>query len=617
MLGSAHAMLLGAAGRPRISSIALTAIDAWAADADDSRSIASSSGGTMPVIPVTVDPTPYVSGASGDKTNWLVQFQSAVLGTWTRLAGGDLQYTPGSTPGTEDAEYRVSDDAGATWSDWQAITIEVVERPAGAYHLVEDYAGTEGQKVQAAIDAAHAAGGGVVTTLDRDTTRVMDGVTRSDASVGLTWREKVHLLGLKVRQPNATDGDGNQCSPTGNGVATGWSPGYWDDLVRGGTAWGAAWDNSTRQEAVLCEFDGNATKMALHSTSGDNSEPNSTYGTCFPGNRLANGNDVFNLQQQAGVRLRGTTDGSAANRRRARFKRCKILRTCGDGLNNVGGMDVELHDCLHEDCFRGSPNMIGGNSRMVIVRNTVRIGSANINGRIDHETETFGSRDSELTHTDTVIGGLFDMIPRSSTTSPGSVYVVEGCDVGPQLNLIPKNCVQATVTFRGTVTNPRGKIRFHVQGGGKYSVHPACRIGGWAGRLPHTCQFLFEDQDFIAHGDPYIFNTETFTPGADYFHIRLGETVQAGDGWAVTLINCKAYWQNRPAGATARLFDAVRTLTTAEVVRIDGLEIGSGFLLDAVELDGQRLEYRNVSHADFPAAGIQDICPGAGEYVAL
>jgi MYXO-CTERM domain-containing protein len=77
--------------------------------------IQSHSGGTLPAFPIEVDPSPYVTHAIGTKSDWTAQFRNSTKGTWTRLSDGNFQFTPSTSAGVDQSEYRVSDDGGATW----------------------------------------------------------------------------------------------------------------------------------------------------------------------------------------------------------------------------------------------------------------------------------------------------------------------------------------------------------------------------------------------------------------------------------------------------------------------------------------------------------------------
>jgi hypothetical protein len=583
--------------------------------------IASASGGTLPAFAITVDPTAYVSAASGSKASWLVAFRNTTLGTWTRLANGDLQFTPGTTPGQDSSEYRVSDDAGASWSGWAPLVTLVLDRSLtpGPYFLVEDYGGGGGShdgvdtpRFNAARDAAVAAGGGTVTTLQRSTVRM---VTNHQA------RARVHYLFPNVKRPDmihVPTGRTVDDFPNGGGPGSDWQPGWTEPLL---AVTHSSLVGQARINVVGGTIDGNMFRQALHDAFSGTPVASSEYGKAWPGN--GSNSSTFNLQLQRLIEVQGSTAGGPAARASLGVHGVLIRHVPADGIHCTGAGDVLEQDCIFSGCFRGGIVMDFGNSKLVARRGAYVncLGAVNndqnVGCGIDHEILGFGSPNSwllDILHEDEFIDGDFEFNPREG---PG--HTVRGCVIGAGLDWLAKGTVTTQlVVHEGSAANPRGTIRYHRKAptGGNF---PATAIRGWAGTPPHNMTVRFIDQDFVTWGAFYIYHEKRITPAAGLWEIQLGETLDTSSALRVELTNCTASTgQNMPAGSnTVRLFRTVKSLTTTQVVRLDGLTIGAGFERDAVLLDGQRLEYRNVAHLGFPGATIQQICPGAGQYVPI
>jgi hypothetical protein len=609
------------------SAITLDPIYMWKDDRDNGEhkitdtatggAIQSSSGGTLPAFPLTVDPTPYVSGASGGKSGWSAQFRNST-GSWTRLGSGDFQFTPGITAGEDHAEYRVSDDGGGTWSNWQSLTTLVLDRSLcpGPYFLVEDYSGggsswngVDTPRFNSARDAAVAAGGGTVTSLQRSTVRFV---------TNHVMKAKVHYLFPNVKRPDMIHTPSGQgCSPGGNGQGNNWEPTWQEPVFDGETGDNLA--GQARVNIVGGIFDGNMLKQAIHNGFQGTPASSSEYGKCWPGNRT--NSSAFNLQLQRLIRLQGSTASGAGGRARLGCYAVTFQNTPGDAIHGTGASDGIIEDCRFSGTFRGGLVWDFGNSVLVARRNSyvnslgTTNSSQNVGAGIDHEILGFGGSFSlDILHEDEFIDGDFEFNPREG---PG--HIVRGCVIGPGLDWLAKGTVNAQViTHEGSAKNPRGTIRYHRKAptGGNF---PACSIRGWAGVTPHNMMVKFIDQDFLTWGTFYIYHEKLIVPTAGVWEIEIGETTDTSSNFRVEVTNCTArVGPNMPSGSnTIRLFRTVKALTTTQVVRIDGLAIGSGFQQAAIQLNGQRLEHRNVVHEDFPSASIQQICPGAGQYVAI
>jgi hypothetical protein len=569
------------------AEIELTAIDAWGTDADSGGSINSSTGGTMPEITLDYDPTNHVFGASGGKADWDAQFRNSTLGSWSQQANGDFRFTPGSTAGTDEGEYRISDDGGATWSDWTPITIEVVARPPGPFFLVEDYGGSNQNKVESALSAASSAGG-TATTLQRAT--VWDDV--NNLSTG-----NAHLLGLRLKRSRSVHSSGDLCGQNvGSGKCSGWDgPQYFDRVLVPPLS-----ANATRQQYVLCDIDGNSQEQALRQTSGDNPTPSSPCGTCYGD---AVNNEHFNLQRQAGIIIRGSTGGSPSDRRKILFKRSRLRNTCGDGFDIAGSGDLQLYDSEFIDCFRGAWTINGGNTVVDAQRCRCLTENGDAPG-IDYEVFSFGgTRQAVSTVTDCEINDDFDI-----RLEAGSDHTFTRCIVGPGLHWLAGE--------DSICTHIDGEVRFHNRGGGDGGNFPREAIRGVA-----DDRFIleFNGTEFVAWGDPYQFHGSSRTPSnPDTFEIVITEWGAGNRRLEIRFINVVLSSHNLPNNATVRLLRSIQSFSTSTgIVRLDGVTIGSEYDLDAFQLNGQRLEYRNVTHEGFPVASIQQICPGAGQYVAI
>ena len=578
------------------SAITLQPIDAWGVDAASGGTISSASGGTLPAITVDIDPTPYLTNAVGTKADWSAEFRNSTLGTWARQASGDFRFTPGATAGVDNSEYRVSDGAGVAWSDWTPITIEVVARPPGPFFLVEDYAGDNQTKVQAAIDAANTAGG-TATTLQRAT--VWTDVNKINP-------REAHMLGIMLKRKRAVHG------PTGDfcGVNVGagkcdnqeWldggSPGYFDRLLEHTN--GAS---SKRLQYVLCDLDGNAEEQPVRQTQGDNPTPSDPCGTCW-GAAAPTSNNRFNLQQQSIINFRGADASGAENMKTALFKRTRMRDACGDGILAAGSCDLQVYDCEFIDTFRGSWLLGSGNSVIDAQRCVCRTVTGNAPG-VDVEPFPWaGTLQTTSTNTDC---DLFDDL--DVRMEEASDHTFTRCIVGPGVHWLGGGS--------STCRHVDGEVRFHVRGGGTGGGFPreAFRAVG-DGKFTVS----FEDIKFAAWGDPYHYHGTTYTPAVgDAFGIEINSMTAAGKLFTLSLTNCEAASHNLPGSNTVRLLAVtVSSFTPAEgIVRLDGLTIGAEYTLDAIKLNGQKLEYRNVVHQGFPSATIQQICPGAGEYVAI
>jgi len=592
-------------------------------DTDIGGTIASSSGGTLPAFPITVDPTKYVTGASGDKSGWSVEFQKSTKGTWSRLSSGDYRFMPGPTPGLDESEYRMSDDGGGTWSSWQKITARVLDRSLcpGPYFLVEDYSGgatpwdgTDTRRFDAARDAAVAAGGGTVTTLQRSTVRML---------TNHVLKPDVHYLFVNVKRPQAVHtSDGKTCDdfPNGNGPGTGWEP-RWDEAMFNGS--NGALSRHSRVYFVGGTIDGNMFQQAICDGFSATPAAASEYGKAWPGNR--SNSSYFNPQFLSGVKFLGSTSLSGANDASARSNMGFFgvnIRQVFNGIWGTGSCDALIEDCVFSGNGRGGPCFDFGNTKVVSRRDFMcnSLGSENnrlnICTGVDYEILGYGSPTSwyqDVTEEDDYVDNDFE------TESRHGVQQFNGCIIGPFHECRAKGTVApTTVTFQGSSARPRGVIRYHRRAplGGNY---PGCGINGWGGTNPHNMTVKFIDQDFVTWGALYVYHEKIIVPAAGAWEIEVGETVDAASAFRIELTNCTAtLGPNMPSGSnTIRLFRTVKALTTTQVVRIDGLTIGNGFVRDAVVLNGQRLEYRSVSHEGFPDATIQQICPGAGQYVAF
>jgi hypothetical protein len=620
MVGASQVAILGAASSAfGLSPITLAPIYMWAdyegngewkvTDTAVGGKIASSSGGTLPAFPITIDPTSYVQGATGPKTSWTAQFRGSTRGMWTRLGSGDYQFTPGTSAGYDNSQYRVSDDGGSTWSEWQTVQTLVLDRSLAPapYFLAEDYDGSNMAKLNAARDAAVAAGGGTVTTLNRSTVLT--------AILEHALKPKVHYLFMNVKRPGAKWTDGTTgCTPTGNGQCSGWTPNQNQHIMSGQSNASSIVDSGTRINFVGGTFDNNAFKQALFQTSGDSATPSSNCGTCWPGNHSTA--DCFNLQFSASLIIQGKSSGASADRAKYGFHGVILKDSAADGIRCPGAGDVIAQDLIFSGCFRGSYAFDGGNTTMASSRARILQGAVDIGTGIDYEVLLWGGNGTiNYTNTDDYIEQDFDTLLRETST-----LTFSGCTGGPGINIMASRASGAVFTFQGSASNPRGVMRYHMPGGGSGGTFPRSALLAWAGRTPHECTYIFSNTDFITYGTPYAYHGKTYTPAAGQtWRITLGENVDTSYAWRVELTNCTAQvGPDMPAGSkTILLFDTVKALTTTQVIRIDGLTIGSGFAKDAVRLNGQRLEYRNVSHAGYPSATIQQICPGAGEYLPI
>ncbi len=605
------------------SAVRLSAIYMWAdyegngerkvTDTAIDGTIASSSGGTLPAFPITVDPTPYVQNARGSKDGWSAQFQNSTKGTWTRLGSGDFQFTPGTSAGYDDSQYRVSDDRGTTWSAWQTIESLVLDRSLcpGPYFLIEDYGGDNQAKIEAARDAADAAGGGTVTTIKRST--VLTDVA------GLQIRPNVHWLFLNIKRADSKWTDNSGCTPTGNGQSSGWRPSFHTALISGEENRRAIVDSGNRIYFLGGIMDCNMFKQALYHTTGSAADPYSNSGTCYPGVRQQT-KDFFNLQHNPAFKLRGKDSSAAADRELVGVYGMYIFNSTSDGIRGVGAVDLIAHDNIFSATARGAFVMDGGNSKLRTQRNRIlagiNVGGYPLGAGIDHEMLLYsGSGYGDYVHQDDFIEQDFDMVIRFN-----SPYTFSGCTIGPGLNARASNADGAVCTIQGSAANPRAKVRYHCTGGGAGGSRPGCLFAGWSRRSPYNITYKFIDTDFITWGTPYPYHEKLLTPAAGQtWAIDFGDSVETAYAYRIEVTNCTAsVGPNMPSGSkTLLLFKTVQALTTTQVVRIDGLTIGSGFAQDAVRLNGQRLEYRNVSHEGFPSATIQQICPGAGEYVPI
>lgn len=603
-----------------IGDIVLAPITMWADEKGNGEhkitdtaiggTIASASGGALPAFPITVDPTPYVSNAAGSKSGWTVQFQGSTLGTWTKLGNGDFQFTPSTTPGLDQSQYRVSDDGGATFSPWAPLETRVLDRTLcpGPYFLVEDYAGSDTAKLNAARDAAVAAGGGTVTTLDRATS--MQDINNH------ALKPRVHYLFISAKHPASKHTSGAFCSTSSpNGQCSGWTPTQNDQIWNGVPNRNAIVDTGVRINMVGGTWDGNSFMQTLFQTSGAAPTPSSTCGTCWPGARTTS--DTYNLQFKSIIKMQGKASALAADRALYGIYGVYFLDSAADGIRGVGAVDLIAEDLIMEGQFRGALVLDGGNIKRRSKRLRVINDNDNIGGGIDDEMLTYNStRFGDFIDTDMYCAQDFDQVIRDNST-----YIHEGGEVGPAISLLSRTTQtggnRPTFIFRGSAARPRAIMYYHGRNGGAGEWH---RINGWAGDSPHACLWQFIDTDFITWGPPYVKHARLFTPAAGQtWSIDLAQNVNTGDAFEIHLINCSAQvGPGMPAGnKTIKLFSTLKALTTAQVMRIDGLTIASGFQQAAITLNGQRLEYRNVVHQGFPGSTIQQICPGAGQYVAL
>jgi hypothetical protein len=275
---------------------------------------------------------------------------------------------------------------------------------------------------------------------------------------------------------------------------------------------------------------------------------------------------------------------------------------------------------------RGGPAYDFGNSKIVTRRcfmaNSLGATNSiqNVGTGVDYEILGYGSPTSwwqDVTQEDDYVDGDFE------TESHHGVQHFRGCVVGPGFEIRARNTTIAptTITFEGSTAHPRGIIRYHRHGGTGSGQYPQCVIGGYAGSSAGDMTVTFTDQDFVTWGTFYLYHSQRVTPvSGQEWAIRMGEVIDAAnDDFIVILNNCTArVGATMPAGSnTVRLLTTSKALSTKQIVRIDGLTIGAGFARDAIVLNGQRLEYHDVTHEGYPGATIQQICPGAGQYVAF
>jgi Right handed beta helix region len=569
--------------------------------------IQSHSGGTLPAFPIEVDPSPYVTDAMGTKSDWTAQFRNSTKGTWTRLSNGNFQFTPGPSAGVDQSEYRVSDDGGATWSAWQLLETLVLARSLapGPYFLIEDYGGTAQTRLNAARNAAQNAGGGTVTTLARSIT--YKGITRHQIV------PNVHYLFLQVKRPNSTHSSGVECSASGNGQGSGWSPDGREDVFNAETG---ALAGGNRVSLVGVTIDGNAFEQAIRAAYKPSPAKPSQYGRCWPGDRA--NSTIFNIQHMACIGLKGSDGTNAAARAKLGLYGCYIFDSPADGLQGTGASDAIVEDCRFYGCFRGGIVFDFGNSVLRARRNVFRANLIdNIGCGIDHEILGHGTPNTwyqDILHEDDNIGADFDFNIRQN-----SVHVYAGCTIGPGLAMMAKGATGARVTWQGSARNPRGTVYYHRKAPASSNEYPRSSIMGWGRVTPHNCTFKFVDQDFRTWGGgKYVYHAFDITPGSgETWEIQLGQTVDTSSAFVVWLQNCTVGIGPGTPSGTYRLFRTIKSLNTNAVVRLDGLTIAPGFQQAAVQLNGQRLEYRNVMHQGYPSASIQQICPGAGQYIAL
>jgi hypothetical protein len=573
------------------NAITLQPIDAWGIDAASGGTISSASGGTMPAITVDIDPTPCVTNAVGTKADWSAEFRNSTLGTWARQASGDFRFTPGASAGVDNSEYRVSDDAGSTWSSWTPITIEVVARPPGPFFLVEDYTGTNQEKVQAALTAADTADG-TATTLLRTT--LWDDVNKVNP-------REAHILGLLLKRSRAVHvPTGDFCGVNvGAGKCTNadWTPGFFDRLVEVPVNAGTV----GRPQYVLCDWDGNAEQQALRQTQGDNPTPTSPCGTCY-GDADGTSEDQFNLQQQSIINLRGADATGTENMRKAYFKRTRMRDACGDGILIGGSVDAQVYDCEFIDTFRGGILIGSGNSVLDAQRNVCR--SVVDGSGIDYEPFPWaGTLQAISTNTDCEINDDFDV-----RMEDASDHTFTRCTIGPGVFWIGGDS--------SICRHIDGEVRFHTKGGGTGGSFPREAI--WAAG-DQNLTIEFEGTRFVAWGDPHYYHGVRYTPGVgDAYEIRIDLFSAVNKLLTLRFTNVTLTSHNLPGSNTVRLLNTRSAFTPAQgTVRLDGVTIGAEYALGAFQLNGQRLEHRNVTHQGFPSATIQQICPGAGEYIDL
>lgn len=385
---------------------------------------------------------------------------------------------------------------------------------------------------------------------------------------------------------------------------------------------------AARVNVVGGKLDGNAFRQAIHIGFTGTPAGSSEWGKAWPGNR--SNSSTFSLQLQRLIGLQGSSSLSGASNGALASARAKLgvhgvhFRTVpADAIQGTGSSDLVTNDCIFEGCFRGGMVVDFGNSivrakRGAYILNRTDDHIQSFSSGIDHEILGFGSPTSwflDIEHEDELILQDMELNPRQGPTPS---HVLRGCHVGPGLDWLAKGVVQRQVVIHeGSTNSPRTKIFYHRKAptGGNF---PASAIRGWAGTTPHDMTVEFNDCDFITFGRYWVYHEKRITPTAGTWQIEIGETWDTSDPMLVKLVNCTAsVGSGMPSGTnTIRLFNTVKALTQTQVVRLDGLTIGAGFAQAAVLLNGQRLEYRNVSHLGLGGT-IQQICPGAGTYVQI
>jgi hypothetical protein len=165
--------------------------------------------------------------------------------------------------------------------------------------------------LNAARDAAISAGGGTVTTLNRSI--VYGGISNH------VVKPDVHYLFLKVKRPNSTHSpSGSECSPTGNGQGTGWTPEWHTNVFN---AKQTSLVGEARVNFVGLTIDGNSFKQALR----DAFHPLSAaeWGTCRPGTRT--NQEVFNIQHMALIGVQGANGPDASDRAKVGLYGCYLF----------------------------------------------------------------------------------------------------------------------------------------------------------------------------------------------------------------------------------------------------------------------------------------------------
>ncbi|MGH6919252.1 MAG: hypothetical protein ACREJ0_16295, partial [Geminicoccaceae bacterium] len=252
-------------------------------------------------------------------------------------ANRDLVFTSDGTAGVKTGEYRFK-GAGDSFSDWTPIRIEAIARPSGTLFDVEAQAGSDTAKIQAAIDAANSAGGGVVySSLGHSEQYVL--------TAELRWRHpRVSFFDLNLKRRSPTYNGG----PAASGSSYTGMHGRFVRMLTTAldqSAWTGGGTPTAR--VINCLFDSNGFDQPICNYSGAGGTPSGIPGNLdsggygWPGEPP--GLDGFNMQQQHCIAISNNagTPGPTSE-----FKLCSFIHACGDGVSFN-------HDCngTMEYCF--------------------------------------------------------------------------------------------------------------------------------------------------------------------------------------------------------------------------------------------------------------------------